>query len=254
MSSRKIPRVGNDGRKYKNKKQRTSGSFGRKISKRMSISGLPSEHVFERTVLLSVPLWTNTGVGASLNASAGSGNNMAFEFSLAFILMNVGTGSVSASLNQAMANVTEFTNLFDQYKIVSTKLKLMFTNNNSSINSPSTALPEFIAMADHDDSIPLADSAYLQYQKLQIKQLGQPNDPLKRTVYPKPLVQTYRTAIAAGYSTPDKAIWIDVVNSDVPHYGLKIAFNQYANNTAVDTKLGKLDFYFTQRFLLKTVR
>ena len=254
MSSPLVRKVTNDGRKYKNKRARTSGSF--QVTRKSTIgrSILPKEHLFERTVLLSVPLWTNSGVGASLNATAGSGNNMAFEFSLAAILMNIGTGAVSASLNQAMANVTEFTNLFDQYKIVNSKLKLMFTNNNSSINSPSTALPEFIAMSDSDDSIPLADSAYLQYQKLQIKQLGQANDPLKRTVYPKPLVQTYRTAIAAGYSTPEKAIWIDVVNSDVPHYGLKIAFNQYAQNTAVDTKIGKLDFYFTQRFMLRCVR
>jgi len=216
---------------------------------------LPREHVFERTILISVPLWTNSGVGASINATAGSGFGLAFEFSLTNVLMNVGNGSVSASLNYAYANSAEFTTLFDSFKILNNKLRMMFTNNNSSLNSPATALPEFMAVSDTDDSIPpLSTDIINQYQRIQIKQLGQPNDPLLRTIYPKPLIQTYRTLISTGYSNPTKPIWIDMTTADVPHYGLKMEYNQYSNNTSSDTKIGKIDMYFTQRFSCKCVR
>lgn len=208
MSSPLVRRVTNDGRKYKNKRQRSSGSF--KISRGVR-SVLPLEHVFERTTMLSVPVWTNSGIGASTSATAGAGTGMAFEFSLVQALMNIGNGSVSGTAAITYQGYAEFTALFDSYKILNTKIKMLFTNNNSSINSPSTALPEFIAVSDADDSTPLSDVyATMQYQKIQIKQLGQPNDPLLRTVFPKPLVQTWRTSTSTGYSNPEKPIWIDM--------------------------------------------
>lgn len=254
MSAPLVRRVTNDGRKYKNKRQRTSGSFKLSNKRRMS-SILPKEHVFERTTLISVPVWTNSGIGASVNATAGAGYGMAFEFSLTQLLMNIGNGAISGTQAVTYQGYTEFTALFDEYKILNAKIKMMFTNNNSSVNSPSTALPEFLAITDQDDSTPPADIyAVMQYQKIQIKQLGQANDPLKRTVYPKPLVQTYRTSVTTGYSTPPAPIWIDVNQADVPHYGCKMVFNNINNQTAVDTKLGKIDIYCTQRFVMKTVR
>jgi len=254
MSAPLVRRVTNDGRKYKNKRQKTSGSFKLSNRKRMS-SILPREHVFERTTMLSLPVWTNSGIGTSVNATAGYGTGMAFEFSLIQALMNVGNGSTSGTAAISYQGFAEFTALFDSYKILSTKIKMLFSNNNSSVNSPSTSLPEFLAVSDNDDSTPLSDIyATMQYQRIQTKQLGQANDPLKRTVYPKPLIQTYRTSVSTGYSNPDKPIWIDMQQSDVPHYGCKMYFNNANNNTSSDTKIGKIDIYFTQRFACKCVR
>lgn len=252
MSSSLVRKVSDDGRKYKNKRQRPNPPA--RIPRRIR-SILPKEHVFERSSMLTLPIYTNSGIGVTSAATAGLGFGMAFEFSLIQALMNVGNGSTTGTASITYQGYSEFQNLFDSYKIHYNKIKVMFTNNNSSINSPSTALPEFVAITDNDDSVPMADIfATLQYQNVQIKQLGQPNDPLKRTVYPKPLVQTYRSAITTGYSNPEKPIWIDMAMSDVPHYGLKLYFNNASNQTTADTKLGKIDIWFTQRFSCKTVR
>jgi len=254
MSNPLVRKVTNDGRKYKNKRQKSNGSFKISNRKRMQ-SILPREHVFERSTMLSLPVFTNSGIGNSTSATVGLGTGLAFEFQLVQAILNIGNGSVTATVGISYQGYSEFTNLFDSYKILHTKIKLLFTNNNSSVNSPNTSLPEFLAVGDADDSVPLSDVyAAMQYQRIQTKQLGQANDPLKRTVYPKPLVQTYRTSVTTGYSNPDKPIWIDMSMPDVPHYGCKMYFNNLNQQTTTDTKIGKIDIYFTQRFMCKTVR
>ena len=51
-----------------------------------------------------------------------------------------------------MPNVSEFTGLYDQYRIDYVECKFSFSNNNSSNSSPGSTLPIMYLVKDYDDS------------------------------------------------------------------------------------------------------
>lgn len=124
-------------------------------------------------------------------------------------------------------NYTEFTNLFDQYKItkVEVLLKLhtntffqLATDGTTAINAP-VAFPTIYMYNDHDD----ADTPTLvdmrQRQKV-VRRVLRPNSVVKWSVRPSILNQLYRTALTTGYA-PKFNQFIDCSATDVPHYGWK---------------------------------
>jgi len=137
---------------------------------------------------------------------------------------------------------TEFTAMFDQYKIKMVEYKIQMisnpdatwgTNNGTAGARDNTVnwYPKFWYIKDYDGGG--ADSL------LQIKErvgakffVMRPNKEYTIKIKPKVLVQTYKTATAAGYAP--KTLWIDCANADVPHYGLNAVIDCLGLNP-VDT-------------------
>lgn len=135
--------------------------------------------------------------------------------------------SLSFRLN-LLPNYTEFTSLYDQYKIkkIIWRIERAFTGNDASQGSVGTTVTtnKFIrAVHDYDGGSSLStEYQYLEYQNCKsYSAMGQ--RPLRLTLYPKVQDAIFKTDAKTSYaSSMIKPPWIDVANHDVEHYGIKL--------------------------------
>lgn len=129
----------------------------------------------------------------------------------------------------------DFTNLFDRYKIVAVKYKIMFQCNNAQVQG-SQVLPILHYVKDEDDvAIPTALSSINQKALCKVKVLGA-TTMMSYYIKPKISKTIYNSALTSAYSV-DKAPYINATYPSAPHYGIKAWVNQVyavaANNTAI---------------------
>jgi len=146
----------------------------------------------------------------------------------------------------------DFTVLFDQYRIDKVKIEFSWGQPGSNINQQ-FPLPTIYKVIDYDDTNTLGSiAAAFDYGSCETLKLGIASDGKTGVhtcwVKPRPLVQTYRTAITTGYQSV-KAGWLDSAQIDIPHYGMKLYYDN-AGITA-DTTIGRLiivqTYYFSFR-------
>jgi len=120
-----------------------------------------------------------------------------------------------------LPTITDFTALFDQYRILKVKYYVDYFANSSSHASTSGGvvnaqdIPRFYIVSDQDDNNALTTvQAALQYQSVKKYNCAKP---FTHTFDPRVLVQTYRTLTTTGYAPAEKPIWIDFAQTDVPH-------------------------------------
>jgi len=151
-----------------------------------------------------------------------SNNSRSFKFVRHYYIGTINSaaavpvfGSIATALS-FLPNSSEFTNLFDEYKI--TKLQLSFTpikiQNNVDV---AYTVPDFLTFVDKDDSaIPISINEFLQSPGMR---LSTANRRHYQTLIPKFAATVYNTAITSGYGS--RTGWLDCANPDIPHYGLK---------------------------------
>lgn len=124
-------------------------------------------------------------------------------------------------------NSTEFTTLFDAYRIKGVKLEFIPIYNSHEINEgPASSpfdrlgMPLMTFARDLDDSTaPVNENTILQYAANRRVNLSS-----KKTIYianPRVAQTVYQSGITAAYSEAKRNVWIDCANPSVPHYGLK---------------------------------
>jgi hypothetical protein len=138
-----------------------------------------------------------------------------------------GTGQMygrSFSLNN-VSQFSEFTGLFDQYKIESVEAQFSLINNPDAVNNPnatsatsSNIYPRLWTVVDHDTDNIASIDAIKQYPKVRCRVL-EPNKILKVKFSPKSQIQLYNGVSGTGYGI-NKDGWIDLTNTTVEHYGL----------------------------------
>ncbi|QDJ95220.1 capsid protein [Capybara virus 7_cap1_536] len=135
---------------------------------------------------------------------------------------NTGTQLGYTFALSTLPNYTEFTSLFDQYKIVA--LKVLFlprVDNNPAVSTTTNFNPGNIYYAiDYDDSITTDVNAILQYQGHKIVRGDQPFSVYIRS--PKVANAIYSGTAFTSYG--NTTAWLDVASPSVPHYGLKLAW------------------------------
>lgn len=164
-------------------------------------------HKFKRTALIS-QITASKISGVQTNIAG------AYQFNLA-----------------QLPGVSEFSALFDQYKI--TGVKISFTpgttqsvNNildsnpgSSSINGSAMSFNRFHSAIDYDDSsTPSSEAQLMEYGS---HKSSPGNRTHSRFIRPKILQEVYRSALATSYR-PISGQYIDMSTTDVPHYGLKV--------------------------------
>jgi hypothetical protein len=183
--------------------------------------------------------------GFHYNSVVAGSYNMQLNFSLAGT--NVYFGGVFF-FTIAMPNYTEFTSLFDQYKIDLVEVMFIFSNNQSSVNQPATVLPLFISCLDYDDSNLAGFAAIEQYSNHQLWQAGSSfmNNGIHTVkVKPNPDFMLYNGA-TSGYGRALDAI-MDTGSSTVPHYGVKVCWDTY-KPPVVSTNIGYLNIVCKYHF------
>lgn len=131
----------------------------------------------------------------------------------------------------SMPSYTEFTNLYDKYKICRVKQRFIFNRNSAEVVSATAELPHLITVMDPNDSTVLADETEaLQYTSFRSVRL---NKPIKR--YYRPTIQPLSITSSSG--------WLPTANATTAYHGMKIAVDTI--NSATGTTLGHLRVYTT---------
>lgn len=150
-------------------------------------------------------------------------------------VQNPASGALSFNL-AALPNASEFTALFDQYKLMNVKLDFVpfgdtvnlpisTMTGTSSVLSPGGPL---ILAVDYDDNTTPADAAsLLQYQNSKVVPIPRRH---RMTIRPKFATEVYRSGVSTGYGA--RTGWLDCANSDVPHYGVKYYMNAPSANSS----------------------
>lgn len=143
-------------------------------------------------------------------------------------------GVLSFSMS-SLPSASEFTALFDQYKIM--KVKLDFIPFGDTVNLPVSTMSgssslvspggPLITAVDYDDAnAPAQASDLLQYQYSKVTPVPRRH---KMTLRPKFATEVYRSGVSTGYGA--RSGWLDCANSDIPHYGVKYWMNAPSNSS-----------------------
>lgn len=156
-----------------------------------------------------------------------------------------GTNYNDFKLNQ-LPNYTDFTNLYDSYKICGIRQKFVFNRNNADVQTTTAGheLPMLITVNDYNDDGALAnENEALEYSTFKQTRLDRPT---KR--YWRPTEQT----VAGGTTSTDymKSKWTSTEAPERIHRGLKVAVDTI--NTATGAVVGTLCIYTTYYVACRT--
>jgi len=181
---------------------------------------------------------------------SGGANDESMQFHFALDGGRILLGGVAG--DSPTISTGDFTALFDQYRIDKVKIELSWGQPESSLNQQ-YPLPTIYKVIDYDDTTSIASiAAAFEYGSCETLKLSNASDGRTgvHTIWlkPRPLVQTYRSAITTGYQSV-RAGWMDCAQTDIPHYGMKLYYDN-AGITA-DTTIGRLiivqTYYFSFR-------
>jgi len=164
--------------------------------------------------------------GSAISASA-SGNTL---------------GALAFTFN-SLPNHTEFSHLFDEYRMNAIRISLIPNFTGSDINPYTTAqsLPNIWSIIDHNDSVaPSTLNELLQYPNCKMTR----GNSIHTRVF-KPSCLTDVAAITSGVKYKQ---WINIADSNIPHYGFKYFVDQTQNN------IGTWRVFVTYYFSCKGVR
>lgn len=150
-------------------------------------------------------------------------------------LIGFGIGSIFRL--SSVANFMEYVNLFDQYRIryVITQIDMLNAMVQDNIANNFNYTPELYIVNDYDDGNAPGPDVMNQYQNVKVRKLSNERT-IKIKYSPKLSELIYQGELPGGQSAyanpPGASPWIDCVNVDVQHYGLKIYCDNFLSSTA----------------------
>lgn len=126
---------------------------------------------------------------------------------------------------------TDFTTLFDQFKInrVVVQIKMLPCPESTNAGQVSatnlgTWYPTIWYAADYDDIATVSLSDIKEFGNVKHRVL-RPNKEINISISPVTLQQIYQTSVSTGYACNFKKPYLDMANTAIPHYGLKMVFD-----------------------------
>lgn len=165
------------------------------------------------------------------------GPNRIFRFcrsdhEVATIIMNAvatsSSGAFEFKLN-SLPGFTEFTSLFDKYRIVKVKALWMPRITQQTVAGALTAAtstsPPIVTVIDQDDSTPGDFTVLQQYDNAK----WHPGyEPFTVMIYPRVAQAIFGGSVFTSYGNASAKQWVDVASPDVPYYSLKWATAPYS--------------------------
>lgn len=114
---------------------------------------------------------------------------------------------------------TDFTNLFDSYRVTGMKAKFLFDKNSAEVHGTDVSIPMIGTCTDKDDVAALTtENAFWQYEDFKYRRLDKPV-----SVFVKPRIaqSAYAGGIFASYVEGKAKQWIDCNSTTVEHYGIR---------------------------------
>lgn len=161
-----------------------------------------------------------------------------------YALPTDGTPSYNEFKLNQLPNYTDFTNLYDTYKICGIATKYIF-DKNSSANDNTGDIPRLITVNDYNDTTaPANESAMLEYASFKSTRLDKV---VKRYIRP---TQNITESVATAETF--KSRWNPTANVGISHMGLKQAIISSSNTGLV--ALGTLTQYITFYVACRTAK
>lgn len=155
----------------------------------------------------------------------------------------------------SISNVTEFQSLFDKWRIDKIEVIPVFSNSQSSVNSPATVLPVIYQALDFDSVT--GTNNLSEYPQMRTIQLGTVNNGLTKCYLTTPTVTDAVSNNNAGTITGVLAgtrisPWLDTASPDISHFGMRFQFQNFGRTSSTDigTILWQIKIYYS----FKTVR
>jgi hypothetical protein len=146
--------------------------------------------------------------------------------------------------NVDVPNYTEFTALFDQFRIDKVVVRLIFSNNTSTTASATTECPTLQICTDNDDaSTPTSSNELLQRPECKIHQFGSTSkygNQFLITCKPVISLAAYRASAFSAYATAKPGQWVNCAYPTTEHYGLKFWFD---SPSATNVDIGYMQIY-----------
>lgn len=121
-----------------------------------------------------------------------------------------------------VVNNSDFQALFDQYKIDQIDVEVSNLHNAADATTNVNVMPTLFYAPDYDDAtVPTAMSQLSERQRAKQWTFRGDGQPLKFSIKPRVLSTVYREGLTSAYQTAPPA-FVDIDNSDVPYYGLKM--------------------------------
>lgn len=153
-------------------------------------------------------------------------------------------GAVYFALS-SLDNYTDFTSLFDQYRIVCVEIFVRPLQNNSQYFSTSTdILPRFASVIDYDDASALSTLA--DYRQFQTYHESNWNQYQKRIIRPRVALAAY-TGTFVGFANA-KSTWIDLATPSVQHYGWKYFVSSGTAGTQTHLQTWMVEYKYMLEF------
>jgi len=238
-----------------------SSSGGRAVrartrSRSMSVTrvpktiGLKGEHKFTRTINFAYVLNPSLGfVETPTPVTAGS--HLAFTYTLQGIQIRGSSGlGYLASIN--LPNSSDFTNLFDHYRIDKVELKLISTCTDVGVTGTSShMMPIIWVFNDNDDGLaPTTSSQFLEREGLRMLSFSDTNIK-NHTVYPRTAVQNYNGIALSGYGQGSKYAFVDCAYPNVEYYGTKLSYQAPGN--VANINMATISFFVKYHMTFKGV-
>lgn len=205
---------------------------------------------FERTVVHNCPLNLNSGWFTK-------GYGLSFAFSLSTLVVTYGDSAESAI---AMPADSDFTNLFDQYRIDRVDMEIYYsaTNHQAVSSATNTIVMSVInCVTDYDNRAVSSVNNLLEYPQCRSQQLGS-NRPFRHTVTrPAANVSAEVEGSSTGVAMSKKSGWFDTAFPDVLHHGIKISYQDFGSGTpdySPDLTAGVAQFRFKVYYSFKNPR
>lgn len=226
-----------------------------RIPKAISMRGFGSGRTYRFTRWVSS---TGINTAGGINYSLTDNTAEALEFSTPFVTYNVGTGGTSGSANYAsialkfclgdLPDVSEFTALFDQYRIVGIKLLLipvsqMGLSAAAGVNAAADGYVKCIVHSciDNDDNTQFVASeagvlAMMEYKNYRVRGLGGSARPVINRYF-KPKILNVVQDVSAGTTARSIATgnpWLDCATTTTPYFGLKTIWELHTGTNATN--------------------
>lgn len=140
-----------------------------------------------------------------------------------------------------LPNVSEFSNLFDFYRINAVVHKFTLVTSPEAQASNAAAYPRLYYVRDYDDAVaPSGVDDIVQHSKVR-SVVMRPGIPISVKLRPA-VNKLVFGGVTSGY-TPAWKSWIDMSRTDISHFGLKLAITNFNNTNYNITQ--EVIFYFS---------
>lgn len=178
-------------------------------------------HLFRRNAVIS--RITQTGAGA-ITLTDGAGSSFISSTSADSMTNTIQWGTSMLFKLSSVIDSGDFTNLYDKYKIVGVKLKIMYQANTASTGGNSV-MPVITYNVDHDDAAIPSSLNTVSTKAAARSRILTADRPINIYIKPKPAVALYQ-GIFSGFGSGN-SMYVNSSSPDVQHFGLKFWINNF---------------------------